>query len=73
MERTEYIEWAKKRAIEFLGETEDVTGAYSSLVSDLTANDETKNHIGINLGMRMMMIGKLQTAEEMRRFIDGFH
>ena len=73
MNRSEHVEWAKKRAMEYIDDGGDVIGAYSSMASDLQKHPETADHIAIGLGMQMMMIGKLQTAEEMRHFIDGFH
>jgi len=59
--------------MEYIDNGGDIGGAYSSMVSDLRKHPETADHIAIGLGMQMMMIGKLRTAEEMRHFIDGFH
>ena len=72
MERKEHLEWAKKRAIEYAKEG-DRSGAYSSLVSDLQKHPDLSNHAGIELGMMLMMTGKLVTQNEMVEFINGFN
>jgi len=72
MTRKEHVEWCKKRALEYVDQG-DITNAFASMGSDLNKHSETTNHPGIMLGMQMMMIGKLSTQEEMRRFIEGFN
>ena len=50
----------------------DLNQAFSSMASDLRKHQDTTNHVGIELGMMLMISGELGTASEMRNFIDGF-
>ncbi len=70
--RAEHLVWCKKRALEYC-DAGNVTDAFSSMCSDLGKHDETRGHIGMELGMRLMMIGDLNTADKMRKFIEGFN
>jgi len=72
MNRNEHLEWCKKRALEYV-DASDLTNAYASMTSDLGKHPETSGHIGIELGMGLLMIGKLSTDAEMRKFIEGFN
>ncbi len=72
MNRQEHLEWCKKRALEYVDEG-DLTQGYTSMASDLGKHPDTAKHLGIELGMGMLMIGKLSTADEMRKFIQGFN
>lgn len=72
MTRTEHMDWAKERAIE-IANSGDVTGAWSSMVSDLNKHDETAGHAAIELGMMMLMGGHLSSQAEMVKFIEGFN
>ena len=72
MDRHEHIEWCKKRALEYV-DRGDLTNAYASMGSDLTKHSETEKHIGIELGMGLMVTGQLNTADKMRKFINGFN
>lgn len=72
MTRTEHMQWAKARAIEYVNNG-DISAAFSSIASDLQKHPETENHIGVQLGMMQMMSGLLSTPAEMRHFIDGFN
>lgn len=47
--------------------------ALTSMMSDLTKHPETQNHPGIQICVGLMMIGNLQTVDEARRFIEGYH
>jgi len=67
MVRSEYLEWAKERAYEFLDRGEDGL-AVASFVSDLNDHDELREHDGLTMLMPMMMLG-----EDMRKFIGGFN
>jgi len=67
----EHLEWSKKRAFEYI-ERGDFEGAWSSMVSDLSNNDELKDHIAIDLGTMMMVGGHLNTKESMKKFIEDF-
>lgn len=70
--REEHLKFCKRRALEYV-DSGDLNGAFSSMASDLGKHSETANHIGIELGMRLLMIGDLNTSDKMRRFIEGFH
>jgi hypothetical protein len=72
MTRSEHIEWCKKRALEYV-DNDDLTSAFSSMMSDLTKHPETDGHAGAVLGMGLLMIGALDTSEKMRNFIEGFN
>ena len=43
------------------------------MVSDLGKHKETENHGAIQLGVNMLMGGRLNSQEEMIKFIDGFN
>ncbi len=72
MNRSEHMAWCKKRALEYV-EVGDLHQAYASMVSDLGKHPETEGHAAIQLGMMLMMSGQLNTAQEMRKFIEGFN
>ena len=72
MTRNEHLEWCKKRALEYV-DNDDFKNAFVSMSSDLNKHPETQGHVGIELGMGLMMIGKLNSQSEMRKFIDGFN
>lgn len=70
--REEHMAWSKERAIEIL-DSGDISGAWSSMVSDLQQHDETRDHVAIQLGMMLIMSNNLSTNSEMRKFIEGFN
>lgn len=70
--RQEHLQWCKNRALEYVN-SNNLPTAYMSICSDLSKHEETKNHLAIGLGMNLMMAGKLDSAEEMRKFIEGFN
>ena|SRR3990167_8495969 len=72
MNRIEHLTWCKKRALEYV-ETGDLNQAYASMASDLGKHMETADHPGIQLGMMLLMSGRLGTSAEMRKFIEGFN
>jgi hypothetical protein len=72
MTRDEHVEWCKERALEYV-EMGDFTQAITSMASDLTKHEETKNHKGIDIGVMMLVGGMLRTKEDVVRFINGFH
>lgn len=72
MTRAEHLEWAKKRAREYL-DAGDSQQAFSSMTSDLTKHDELRNHPAIMLGAQMFFAGHLSTLPSMRKFIEGFN
>jgi hypothetical protein len=71
MDRSEHMAWCKKRALAFV-EIDDIQQAYMSMVSDLQKHAGTVNHVGIEMGMMLMVSGNLKTPLEMRNFIEGF-
>ena len=73
MTREEHMQWCKERALEYLKNHGDASGAMVSMMSNLRKHPETENHIGIQLGMMEMMAGRLSTPDEVRRFIGGFN
>jgi hypothetical protein len=72
MTRTEHLEWAKKRAIEYV-EQNDLMQAFDSIVSDLRKHPELQEHVGIELGIADRTCGFLNTPRAMRDFIKGFN
>lgn len=72
MTRAEHLSWAKQRALEY-ADKGDVQNAFASMVSDLNKHPETEGHVGIELGMMLLMSGNMRGAAEARKFIDGFN
>lgn len=70
MTRDEHLQWCKKRALEYVN-IGDNQGAFASFASDMNKHDKTRGHIGIQLGMSMLMSGLLSTKKEMTNFIEG--
>jgi hypothetical protein len=74
MERKEHLEWAKKRALEYL-DAGDAKNAFASMTSDVRKHPEMENHAGIELGILMAMgiQGWASDPAEIRRWINGFN
>jgi hypothetical protein len=72
MTREEHLQWCKDRAMEYV-EREDYSSAIASMGTDLNLHPQTRDHAGIQLGVALLMIGKLNTYEEALEFIQGFH
>ncbi|WP_201980401.1 hypothetical protein [Hymenobacter rubidus] len=72
MTRSEHLQWAKGRALEYL-DAGNLTDAWASFVSDLGKHPETAGNITIELGMLEMMMGRLRTPDELRHHIEGTH
>jgi hypothetical protein len=70
--RKEHLEWCKQRANEYI-DIGDLTQAFASMASDLGKHQETVGHMGITLGMSMMISGGLNSEDEMRKFINDFN
>lgn len=70
MTRDEHVEWCKKRALEYL--PHDPLSAMTSMMSDMEKHEDTKNHAGNKIAVQFMLIGKLSTADEVRKFIEGY-
>ncbi|KKN74001.1 hypothetical protein LCGC14_0395670 [marine sediment metagenome] len=72
MKRSKHITWCKQRAQKYI-DSGELSTAFISMNSDLNKHKETKGHVGIELGMMLLVTGKLNTAVEMQKFIDGFN
>jgi hypothetical protein len=72
MTRKEHLDWAKRRALEYV-KAGDLTSAFASMASDLRKHPETEDHSGVMLGTMLMMGGHLGSAHQMREFIEGFN
>ena len=72
MTRQEHLDWCKERALEYV-DMNDLQQAYASMMSDLGKHPETFGHPAMELMIQLMMSGKLDTAYEMRKFINGFN
>ena len=70
--RAEHLQWCKDRAIEIL-DSGDRTQAFASMGSDLNKHDETRGHPAMETGMMMLMSDNLDSPEQVRQFILGFH
>jgi len=51
----------------------EISNAIASMGSDLNKHPETTEHPGMQIGIMMLMAGKMNTAEEAKKFIEGFH
>lgn len=68
-QRTAHLVWAKQRALAYL--PYDPTLAFKSIMSDLLQEPTTADHGGIKLGTLLYAMGLLDTAEQVKDFIDG--
>lgn len=74
--RAQHIAWCKERALLELDThsgREGMALAWASMTSDLMKHDDTASHPGITLGFMLIMTDNLKTADEMRKFIEGFN
>lgn len=71
MTREEHLAWCKRRALEYV-ERGELQQAFTSMASDLSKHEGTKDHVGIAAGLPLLMIGHLDSAAQMREFIEGF-
>lgn len=70
--RAEHLAWCKQRALEYVDEG-DNNEALASMMSDLGKHPDTQGHGAIGLGVAMAAAGALNSADEMRKFIEGFN
>lgn len=70
--RAEHLAWCKQRANELINASR-VDEAFASMGSDLNKHDETRGHVGMELGMMLYIGGHLSTPHKMREFINGFN
>ncbi len=71
MTRDEHLAWCKQRALAYL--PSNPKEAFSSMVSDLGKHDDLAKHIGLELGLMLLMTGHLSHPDEMRRWVEGFN
>lgn len=68
----EHMDWCKRRALEYL-DAGDSRQAFTSMMSDLQKHEETRNHIGCQIGAGFMLLpGWIDNIPEVRRWIVGF-
>lgn len=72
MTRQEHLDWAKKRAIEYVDEG-DLSEALASMVSDLGKHSELYDHPARSMMVGMYSGGLLNSQAAMRDFIEGFN
>lgn len=73
MTREEHLEWAKRRALEYL-DAGDTANAFTSMLSDLHKHPELENHPGNEIGVMFMLLpGWINNEPELRRWIVGFN
>ena len=77
MTRDEHLKWCKQRALEYLepGQYFSLDEAMASMMSDIGKHDETRrdHQTTLSLMMSLRMGGHLETAKQMREFIEGFN
>lgn len=69
--REQHLEWAKKRALEYV-EAGELNGAVASMNSDLAKHPDLISHTAIGLGLMLQMNGHLDTRAKVREWIEGF-
>ena len=72
MSRTEHLQWCKDRAMAYVNDG-DLQDGVKSMMSDMTKHPETCTHMGIELGIMMLMGGHLKTKEDATVWILGFN
>jgi len=80
MNRAEHLQWAKDRAYLELdapgaSEGQRCANALTSIVSDLGKHAETRSSVEVisHLGTMEIVNGRLQTVDEMHRWIEGIN
>jgi hypothetical protein len=71
-DRAAHLEWCKQRAREYL-DRGDWSNAWASFLSDMRKHDGTKDHLALELGMRLLIAGYNANVPEMRHWIEGFN
>lgn len=66
--RAEHLAWCKQRALKYL--PDNPQEAFTSMASDLGKHEGTRGHIGIELGMMLLMSNNIG---DMREYIEGFN
>jgi len=70
MTRNEYLEWAKKRALEYL-DAGDLQNAVASMGSDLNQHEDFKGIVSNLFPLAVIYIAD-GDSEGVRRWIEGF-
>jgi hypothetical protein len=71
--RDERLAWCKERALEYV-DRGDVSQGFASMLSDLRKHPDLESHIGIQLGVGLMLVpGWITNAHEVRHWIEGFN
>lgn len=70
--RDEHLAWCKARALEIL-DAGDHKEAWISMFSDLRKHPELKDHCGLEFGLMLAANGFLDSALEVRQYIEGFN
>jgi hypothetical protein len=70
MNRSEHLAWAKNRALAYV-DRGDLANAFASMQSDLSKHRELEDHLSLDLGMQLILMGHLNSAKDMRDFIEG--
>ena len=72
MNRQEHLQWCKDRANACISGN-DLNSAFTSFNIDMSKHEETKDHLALELGMRLMFNGNLSTNNQMTEWINGFN
>ncbi|MCK5016322.1 MAG: hypothetical protein KAS32_04545 [Candidatus Peribacteraceae bacterium] len=67
--RADHIAWCQMRALEYV-DSNNPHNAVASMMSDVRKHDETKDHIGVMLGLTLINGG---SNEDVRKWIEGFN
>lgn len=69
--RAEHLAWCKIRALEYLENVGPIE-AFASMTSDMNKHPETRRHLGLELGRRLLIGGFLSTPAQVREWVGGF-
>ena len=70
--RAEHLKFSKKRALDLLEKEGNPSNAWTSFLSDMNNDNETREHPALEMGMMLMIGGNLSTSSAMKDFIEGF-
>jgi hypothetical protein len=70
--RANHLQWCKDRAAAYL-DAGDYKNAWASFASDMSKNQDTKQHPAIMLGMQLLLMGNIANVPKMRKFINDFN
>jgi hypothetical protein len=72
MTRSEHLQWAKDRALQYC-DAGDTTNAFASIQSDMGKHPELERHMALEMGTMLLIGGHLSTPAQMRDWITGFN